>query len=369
MRSTYRAVVMPGPDLPLEVQEFPAPDLQPGGVLLHTILSEVCGTDVHLLHGKLGGVPYPIIPGHVSVGVIAGMRGVVKDVDGVPFAEGDVAAFMDVHESCGSCHACLVSKQTTRCPDRKVYGITYPASDGLLGGWSEAIWLKPGVKLLRLPGDLDAETYCGGGCGLNTAMHTVDRAEIKLGDTVVVLGVGPVGQSIVTFSALSGANRVIAIGAPQPRLEFARRMGATDTLGLDLSWEERLQQVRDQTGGRGADVVIEATGAPIAVRQALELVRDGGRVVVCGQYSDYGDIPINPHRHINKKHVELRGSWGSDYSHFHRAIAVMARHHHRYPWREMITARFDLDHIQEGLDAVASHSVVKAAVDPGIVPA
>lgn len=367
MRSSYRAVVMPAPDAPMEVREFPAPDLQPGGVLLHTILSEVCGTDVHLLHGKLGGVPYPIIPGHVSVGQIAGLRGTVRDVDGVPFREGDVAAFMDVHESCGSCHACLVSKQTTRCPSRKVYGITYPASDGLLGGWSEAIWLKPGVKLLRLPGDLDAETYCGGGCGLNTAMHTVDRADIALGDVVVVLGVGPVGQSIVAFATLSGANRVIAVGAPSGRLDFARRMGATETLSLDLPEEERLQTVRDWTGGRGADVVIEATGAPVAVRQALDLVRDGGRVVVCGQYTDYGPIEINPHVHINRKHVELRGSWGSDYSHFHRSIAVMARHHHRFPWREMISARYDLDHISDAVDAVASHNVVKAAVDPGIV--
>ncbi len=369
MRSHYRAVVMPGPDQPVEVREFPAPELQPGGVLLHTILSEVCGTDVHLLHGKLSGVPYPIIPGHVSVGQIAAMRGTVTDVDGVPFREGDVVGFMDVHESCGACHFCIVAKETTRCPSRKVYGITYPASDGLLGGWSEAIWLKPGVKLLRLPGDLDAETYCGGGCGLNTAMHATDRAEIRLGDTVVVLGVGPVGQSIVAFAGLSGANRVIAIGAPDERLAFARRMGATDTLSLALPHEERVQLVRDWTGGRGADVVIEAAGPPNAVPEGLDLVRDGGRLVVCGQYTDHGDIGLNPHRQINRKHVEIRGSWGSDFSHFHRSIAVMARHHHRIPWREMITARYDLDHLQDALDAVANRTVVKAAVAPGIVAA
>lgn len=359
---------MTAPDRPLEVREFPAPELRNGGVLLHTILSEVCGTDVHLSHGRLAGVPYPIIPGHVSVGVIAGMSGPVRDVDGVPFREGDVVAFMDVHESCGACHYCLVAKETTRCPSRKVYGISYSACEGMLGGWSEAIWLKPGVRLLRLPGDLDAETYCGGGCGLNTAMHAVDRAEIRLGDTVVVLGVGPVGQSIVAFSALSGAFRVVAVGGPQARLDFAVRMGATDTLSLDLPEEVRLAQVRAWTGGRGADVVIEATGAPIAVRQALELVRDGGRVVVCGQYSDQGPIELSPYRHVNRKHVDLRGCWGSDFSHFYRSIAMMARHHHSVPWREMVTARFDLDHLDDALRAVESQSHVKVAVDPGIVP-
>lgn len=367
MRSHYRAAVMPGPNLPVEVREFKAPELQPGGVLLHTILSEVCGTDVHLHHGKLSGVPYPIIPGHVSVGQIAGMRGAITDVDGVPFHEGDVVGFMDVHESCGACHYCIVAKETTRCPARKVYGITYPAEQGLLGGWSEAIWLKPGVKLLRLPKGLDAETYCGGGCGLNTAMHATDRAEIRLGDSVVVLGVGPVGQSIVTFATLSGANQVIAIGAPDDRLAFARRMGATKTLSLDQPPQERIQLVRDWTGGRGADVVIEAAGPPQAVTDALDLARDGGRVVVCGQYTDNGNIGLNPHWQINRKHVEIRGSWGSDFSHFHRSIAVMARHHDRFPWREMITARYNLDHLEEALDAVARRTVVKAAVDPGIV--
>jgi len=65
---TYLAAVMPGPNLPIELREFPEPELEPGAALLHTMYSEVCGTDVHLHHGKLAGVPYPIIPGHVSVG-------------------------------------------------------------------------------------------------------------------------------------------------------------------------------------------------------------------------------------------------------------------------------------------------------------
>ena len=355
---------MPAPRVPIEIREFPAPELTPGAVQLHTLRSEVCGTDVHLYHGRLSGVPYPIIPGHVSVGIISALRGPVLDVEGQPFREGDVAGFLDVHETCGACYACLVAKQTTRCPHRKVYGITYGAADGLLGGWSEAIWLKPGVKLLRLPAGLDPETYCAGGCGLNTAIHAVDRAEIRLGDSVVVLGVGPVGQSIVAFASLSGAGQVIAVGAPEPRLTFAAKMGATRCLGMDVDEEERQSQILSWTGGRGADVVIEAAGAPEAVRQSLGLVRDGGRVVVCGQYTDNGPVTLNPHLEINRKHVEIRGCWGSDFSHFYRAIAVMARHHERIPWREMITARVGLEQLNEAIQAMESRSVLKAAVLP-----
>src|ERR1041384_348483 len=93
----YQAAVMPAPNVPIEIREFPEPELEQGAALLHTMYSEVCGTDVHLHHGKLAGVPYPIIPGHVSVGVVAALRGSVHDVDGVAFREGDVFTFLDVH--------------------------------------------------------------------------------------------------------------------------------------------------------------------------------------------------------------------------------------------------------------------------------
>src|SRR4029077_3409923 len=95
--------------------------------------------------------------------------------------------------------------------------------------------------------------------------------------------------------------------------------------GLELPATERAAAVRRLTGGRGADVVIEAAGAPDAVPQALDMVRDGGRVVVVGQYADNGDTTLNPHRQINRKQVEIRGVWGSDYSHFHRAVQLAAR--------------------------------------------
>lgn len=364
LRSSYAAVTMPAPGEPLRLVEMPPPEPDKGGAVLHTLYSEVCGTDVHLHHGRLAGVPYPIIPGHVSVGVIAALRAKVYDVDGVPFKEGDVVTFLDVHETCNACHYCLVAKQTTRCPSRKVYGITYSARDGLLGGWSQALWMKPGVKMIHIPKDLAPETYIGGGCGLVTALHAVDLAQIRLGQSVAVLGVGPVGQSIVAFAALSGAGDVFAIGAPADRLAFATRMGATHTLGLEVPPEERASMVRARTGGRGVDVVIEASGSPDAVSQALDLVRDGGRVVVCGHYTDNGSVPIHPHYQINKKHVEIRGCWGSDYSHFHRSVELTARFGSRVPWREMVSARYGLDRADEALRAVEAREVVKALIVP-----
>ena len=355
---------MPGPQQPIRVESFPCPDLKPGSALLHVEYSEVCGTDVHIHHGRLAGVPYPIIPGHVSVGVIAELPSPIEDVHGRAFREGDLVTFLDVHGTCHRCYECLVTKQTTRCPRRRVYGITYGTSDGLLGGWAEAIWIQPGVQMLTLPDGLDPRTFIGGGCGLVTAMHAVERAELRVGMTVAVLGAGPVGQSAVALAALGGAEVIVAVGDPPARLDFARLMGATDTIGLDVPAEERAATIRELTRGRGVDVVIEAAGAPEAVSQALDVVRDGGRVVVCGQYTDTGDTRIHPHWQLNRKHVELRGCWGSDFSHLYRAVRVATRFGHSVPWREMIGAEFGLADAGRALEAVARREVTKAVIRP-----
>lgn len=362
--SSILAAVFPAPHTPLELREFARPDLEPGAALLRTTFSEVCGTDVHLHHGRLAGVPYPIIPGHVSVGVVAATRGALTTVAGQPIRDGDVVTFLDVHGACGHCYHCLVANQPNRCPSRRVYGITMSANEGLLGGWSQGIYMKPGVKMIHLPPELDAETFIGGGCGLVTALHAVDLARLRLGESVAVLGVGPVGQSAVALASLSGAGEIVAVDGVADRLAYARRMGATETVTLDLPRPERLSRIRALTGGRGVDTVIEASGHPDAVSEGLDIVRDGGRVVVCGHYTDNGPVEIHPHWQINRKHVELHGCWGSRYEHFHRAVEIAARFGGVKPWREMVSARYSLRDAHEALDAVAARTAVKAVIVP-----
>jgi D-arabinose 1-dehydrogenase-like Zn-dependent alcohol dehydrogenase len=360
----YDAAVFPAPNAPVEIRSYAGPELGEGEAVLHTLYSEVCGTDVHLHHGRLTGVPYPLIPGHVSVGVVAESRGGLRDVEGRPIREGDRVTFLDVHGTCNSCYQCLVAKQTTRCPDRRVYGITFGAADGLLGGWSQAIWMKAGVKMIPLPTGLSPETFIGGGCGLVTAIHAVELARIGLGQSVAVLGVGPVGLSAVALASLSGADQVIAIGDPADRRAFAHRMGATLTYGLDLPPAERTAAVRAATRGHGVDAVIEATGNADAIGQALDVVRDGGRVIIAGHYTDNGPSTIHGHYQINRKHVELRGCWGVDYSHFHRAVGLATRFGDRIPWSAMVSARYPLARAGEALAAVSAQREIKALIEP-----
>lgn len=368
MSGHARIVVMPAAGAALELREVPLPELSAGEVLLETVFSEVCGTDVHLHHGRLGGVPYPIIPGHVSVGRvkrIGGGSGALRDVDGRTIEEGTLVTFLDVHETCHRCWHCLVAKTSTRCPSRRVYGVTYSANEGLLGGWADHILLKAGVKVLVLPPGVTPERMIAGGCALPTAVHAIDRAEIRLGDTVVVQGAGPVGLSAAALARLSGAGQVYVFDRHANRLEMATAFGADAVFRVEESGAH-VEQVRRVTGGRGVDVTIEATGFPSAVRDGIDVTRDGGRYVVVGHYTDTGETTINPHRDINRKQLEIRGVAGTDYSHFHRALGVLARHGGAVGggWESQITKRYRLEDVAAALSDVERGVVVKAIVDP-----
>ena len=126
---TVTAAAMPGPNEPIELREFADPVLEDGSVVLQTIASEVCGTDVHLQQGRLDGVPYPIIPGHVSVGRIIEMRNVTQDALGNELAIGDTVTFYDVHEICHSCYHCTIAR---------IIGTVMVAGSVQLAKWSGA---------------------------------------------------------------------------------------------------------------------------------------------------------------------------------------------------------------------------------------
>jgi len=360
-----RVAVISEPNAAVEIREVGEPSLEANSALLEVELSEVCGTDVYLQQGRLQGVPYPLVPGHVSVGQLSKIRGQMFDVEGREFREGDRVTFLDVHRTCNACWYCLVAKATTRCPKRKVYGITYGLDDGLCGGWADQVYLKPGTRCIRL--DADPETFMAGGCALPTALHAVERGDIAIGDTVLVLGSGPVGINAIILSLMRGALRVLCIGAPDHRLETAAASGAAGVLNFeDVSERERMDWVLDRSNGRGADVTIEATGAPAAVIDALRCTRDAGRVIVVGQYTDHGETSFNPHLHLNKKHLEVRGCWGSDFSHFYRGVQIISDPLKSSPWLQMKDrlARYHLDEANEALADVAAGKLFKALISP-----
>jgi L-iditol 2-dehydrogenase len=199
-------------------------------------------------------------------------------------------------------------------------------------------------------------------------VHILERAAVRPGDTVLVQGTGAVGLSAVALARLGGAATVIAVGAPAERLQLARRMGADHVLDLNATTAaQRLDEVRGLTHGEGADVVIEAAGAASAVPEGLELARDGGRYVIAGHYTDVGPSSINAHHQINRKHLEIRGCWGSEPGHFIRALALLARYAATVPWREVGGRTYSLHGLNDALADAEAMRITKALVDPWAV--
>ena len=360
---SQRASVMTGPGEPLEVRNFNDPALGPGETWLEIEASEVCGTDVHLHHGRLAGVPYPIIPGHVSVGRIRETRGRRVDATGRPLAEGDAVTFFDVVGTCHRCFYCTTARQPNLCPRRRVYGITFPAGDGLLGGWATSMRLLADTSIFKLPDGLATADVIGGGCGLFTGFGAVERADLEPGDTVVVQGSGPVGLAATAFARLGRCGPLVAIGDPRARLDLADSMGADVTLSVDgTEAAERAAQVAELTEGRGADVVIEASGNPAAIPEGFALLRDGGTYVVAGHYTDAGPVAINPHIDINRKHATVKGRWGTELPHVTRALDLLARH--RLPFARVIGGEYGLDETGRALADVERLAVTKAIIVP-----
>jgi threonine dehydrogenase-like Zn-dependent dehydrogenase len=112
------------------------------------------------------------------------------------------------------------------------------------------------------------------------------------------------------------------------------------------------------------DVAIEAAGSARAVEEALDLIRDGGRYVIAGHYTDAGASTINVHEQINRKHLEIRGCWGSEAGHFVRALRLLERHHTTVPWRALGGRTYALDELNEALADAEAMRVPKALVQP-----
>jgi len=356
-----RAALIPAPGAPIQIRNFPEPAPADGETILNTVASEVCGTDVHLWHGKLPGVPYPLIPGHVSVGTIRQTTSAITAIDGNPIKMGDTVTFLDVHGTCYRCRTCLVDKSPTKCPTRRVYGITLGADDGLHGGWSERMVLRPGTHILPLPRNVPAARWIAAGCGLPTATHAIELAKVTIASRVLILGAGPVGLAAAALALAQGAHWVAVVDPVEQRRNSALSMGADAAFSPTGTSST---SIADHCGGNGPDIVIEASGNPDAVGQALELVRSGGQVIVVGQYTDNGQFALNPHTQLNRKHIRVEGCWGVEFAHFQHALDFLARTKERFPWESAVGRRYKLEDAETALRDVEARRVVKALIIP-----
>jgi threonine dehydrogenase-like Zn-dependent dehydrogenase len=181
----------------------------------------------------------------------------------------------------------------------------------------------------------------------------------------VVLGVGPLGMCFLMKARMLGAGTIIAADRSDYRLNFAKRLGADHTVNVGkTSKAERLQMVRELTGGRGADVVIECAGVPQAVPEALELLRVGGMLVEAGNFSDLGEVPISPHRHLCAKNVRILGVGGEEPAAYGPSMRQMVRYMKSYPLRDFVTHRFSLRDVDAAMQKSMEEESMKVVLQP-----
>lgn len=365
--ANFKAAVLDEFKAPLTVREFPLPEsIEPMGALVRVEMAGVCGTDVHLWKGQLP-IPRPNILGHETVGRIEKCgEALSQDWNGNPLQQGDRVTWSS-SLACGHCFYCKEKRQPTRCLNRKAYGISYNCEEPphCSGGYAEFIYLRPGSAIFKLDETLSAERVIGAGCALVTAIHGIERMGVGWGDTVAVQGAGPVGLAALAVALDHGAGQVIMIGGPEDRLKTARRFGAADCINIESVplARERIGRVRQLTRGYGADAVIECVGSPEVVPEALEMCRDGARLLVLGHYGDAGEVPVNPHL-ITRKQLQLFGSWGSEPRHMAQALRFLKTKGDRFPFEELVTHRFPLDRAMEAIETTARWRSTKSVVVP-----
>lgn len=254
----------------------------PGDVVVRVTASAICGSDLHFFHGKAPMSPGDTI-GHEAVGTVVQAGPEVHR-----FAPGDrvVIAFDNV---CGRCWFCA-NGQTSLCEEFRNLGAG-PFGGGLGGAQAELVRVPNGDwNLLRIPDGMPDERALFVGDVLTTGYYGAAIAGIGPQDTVAVIGAGPVGFFCVQAARLHGPREVLVLDLDRDRLALAERVGG---VAIDVSARNAQMAVCERTGGRGADVVIEAVGSMAAFESAVEVVRRGGTVSVVGMYvTEQVEVPL-----------------------------------------------------------------------------
>jgi threonine dehydrogenase-like Zn-dependent dehydrogenase len=375
MTASARAAVMKQPGA-IAVEEFPLSEPGPGAVILEMSMSGICGTDKHTFRGETlqyAGTPherqieYPLICGHENVGRVAATGGEVLDSEGRALRPGD-RVVPSANVSCGRCWFCRNGLPYYMCEQLEDYGnsLNCARAPHLFGGWSEYMYLLPGTQLFRVPDALPDHVAV-----MTEPMavtHGFDRARLlnnTFAETVVIYGVGPLGMCHLIKARLMGAGKLIAIDRFRTRLERAADFGAEQLLDAsELGADELLARVREQTGGRGADIVLDCSGVPETFVASLRMARVGGTVVEAGAFVDMGAVEINPNADICTRNVSVLGIGGETAESYLPAMELLARNLDRLPLDRFVSHRLPLEQAEQAVQLAQRDEAMKVVLAP-----
>ncbi len=335
---TMRAGVYRGKGI-VRVEDVPVPQVGDGEVLIKVAACGICGTDIKKIFHAY--VPPPQILGHELAGtVVATGRGVMK------WKPGDrVMSFH--HIPCGQCFFCE-KRLFSQCKQYKTTGLTGGFTPNG-GGFGEYVKAMPWVAergIVALPDNVsfDEATFIE---PINTIVKAVQKARVTPGETVLVAGCGPIGLQLLMVAKLEGAKLYTSDPMPERRSK-SLSLGAIEA--FDPGSGKLVQEVKARTDGRGADAVLVAVAHPAVVTEALAAARPGGRVLLFAANDPVTRIDF-PASEIGIDEKEILGSYSAAVD-IQNAAADMVLNK-KLPVMEIVTHRFPLDKIQEGLELAA----------------
>ena len=294
---TAKAAVFVGVDKPFEIREYPLTQTPSGMARLRLAASGVCGTDIHIHRGKLA-MQSPMIIGHEFVGQVEDISEADSAASGI--RKGDYA-IVDIATPCGTCKLCREGDDAN-CINMVCSNAGDPEkAPHFWGGYAEYNY-SPVGNLVKIPEGLDPQMVCVYACAGPTALHAFRLAKeancgLERAKVAVVQGLGPVGTFAVAYLASLGIPNIVALTAgDNPACEeMARSLGATEIFNLDRTEpDEIIASIRALGDGIGADLVFEASGNPQAVPQGMRMLRNRGVYLIPGQYSNSGNVEIQP---------------------------------------------------------------------------
>jgi len=281
MSDTMKALVYRGPEK-IALEDVPVPKIiEPDDAIVKVTTSTICGTDIHIWHGGMPEVEPPRIIGHEFVGEVVEVGPAVRNSK-----VGDKVAVSCVTQ-CGECFYCVRGTYSHCTTGGWIFGYMI---DGCQAEYVRVPHANLGM--FEIPDGLTEEDVLFVGDILSTGYFGAENACIEPGDTVAVMGSGPVGMCAMTAARLWGPSQIIAVDMVQDRLDAAIKNGIAD-IGLNPAEVNVPDAIRDLTDGRGADRTIEAVGVKGTYELALDAVRPGGNVSLIGVFEKPQNLPLN----------------------------------------------------------------------------
>ncbi len=338
-----KAALFYGPHRPLELEERPIPRAGPGEIVIKVAACGLCHTDLHYIdHDVPTFAKPPLVLGHEASGIVSEVGAGVEE-----WHAGDRVLIPAVL-SCGRCEACRRGRENI-CERGVMLG------NHVDGAYAEYLRV-PAKDALTLPMDLPLEEACLIADAVSTPYHAVvNRGEVRPGERVAVFGCGGVGINVVQIASAIGAD-VWAVDLKPERLAFAQEFGAAHVVDAG-SAPEPGKAIRRETGG--VDVAFEAIGSPATIRQALESLRRGGRLIIVGFSMESVELPAGK---IMFQELEIRGSLGCRPVDYPRIIELARTGKIRVA--QLVTNRVSLAQINSGFDALREGRGLRTIVVP-----